>query len=91
MKLIPTFNQNSLSLIGHGLMPWLFSLKFEFTDKLVWTKKKFGHTQIKFLSKQDVKFHYDGLNLSVMNYKIKAKTLLAHQLHQWLLNWKNND
>ena len=91
MKLIPTFNSNALLLIGHGIFPWLFTIKFEFKSELVQTKKVFGTTKVSYFEKADANLYYDGLKLTVMDYKVSAQAILAHQLHQWILNWKNDD
>lgn len=91
MKLIPTFNSNALLLIGHGFFPWLFSIKFEFKKELIQTKKKFGTTVVTHLDKEQAHLYYDGLKLTVMGYKVSAQAILAHQLHQWINNWKNDD
>ncbi len=91
MKLIPNFEGDSLVLIGHGFFPWLYSVKYIFNDQFMQEIKRFGKTNKSYLPKDYVNLKFDGINLFVMDTHVKAQVVLAHQLNQWLLGWKNND
>lgn len=91
MKLIPNFEGGSLTLVGQGFFPWLYSIKYVFSENLLKEVKKFGKTEKSHLPKDYVNIKFDGINLYIMDTHVKAQVVLAHQLNLWLLGWKNND
>tara|TARA_R110000868_G_scaffold248282_10_gene504692 strand:+ start:3389 stop:3661 length:273 start_codon:yes stop_codon:yes gene_type:complete len=88
MKLYPSFDQDKLILVGHGVFPWLYKEKWTLAQQLVFEKKQFGNKNTATLPKNTLECSFENSQLRVMNRKVVAKELLAHQLFKWIEQWK---